>query len=227
MENLPDYLAPLFMVTTVLTIILFAQATPSRNFTMVFLLIWSGIWYFVADRGFFLDTAATPPRVIFMMGPVVLFIIALFVTKKGKQFIDSLDLKRLTMLHIVRLPVEIVLMILAIHKTIPDLLTYEGRNFDIIMGLTALPMVWFIFSRGVSKKVLLWWNILGVVLLFNVVIHGVLSLPVPFQQFAMEQPNIAMLYAPYNLLPGVIVPLVMFSQLAAIRQLLRNNPLRS
>jgi hypothetical protein len=46
-------------------------------------------------------------------------------------------------------------------------------------------------------------------------------LPLPFQQFAEEQPNIAMLYAPYNLLPGVIVPIVMFSQLAAIRRLLK------
>lgn len=188
---------------------------------MVFLFVWAAVWYFVANNGFFLDTQAMPPRVIFMMAPVILVMIGLFVTKPGQRFIDALDLKKLTILHVVRLPVEIVLMILAIHKTIPDLLTFEGRNFDIIMGLTALPMAWLIFTRGKNKKLLLWWNILGVILLLNVVIHGVLSLPLPFQQFAMEQPNRAMLYAPYNLLPGVVVPIVMLSQLAAIRQLLR------
>lgn len=221
MHNLPDYLGPLFIVTTALSIVLFAQATPSRNFTMVFLLLWSTLWYIIAETGFFLETQAMPPRVIFMMGPVIIVIILAFVTKKGKAFIDCLDLRILTLLHIVRLPVEIVLMLLAIHRVIPELLTFEGRNFDIVMGLTALPMVWLIFTKKVSKKILLAWNILGVILLFNVVIHGVLSLPLPFQQFAFDQPNVAMLYAPYNLLPGVIVPIVMFSQFVAIRQLLK------
>ncbi len=221
MQNLPDYLAPLFLVTTVLSVILFVQATPSKLITMVFLFMWSAVWYFVADTGFFLDTHAMPPRVIFMMGPAVVLLIGLFLTQSGKRYIDALDLRKLTMLHVVRLPVELILMILAIHKTIPELLTFEGRNFDIIMGLTALPMVWLIFTKGANRKYLLWWNILGVILLFNVVIHGVLSLPMPFQQFALEQPNTAMLYAPYNLLPGVVVPIVMLSQLAAIRQLIK------
>ena len=221
MENLPDYLAPLFLVTTALSIILFVQATPSKLYTMVFLFAWATTWYFVANNGFFLDTHTMPPGVIFMMGPAVVMMIIMFVTKSGKSYIDQLDLRKLTLLHIIRLPVEIVLMLLAIYKTIPEALTFEGRNFDIIMGLTALPMVWLIFTRGKSKKILLWWNILGVVLLLNVVIHGVLSLPLPFQQFAFDQPNTAMLYAPYNLLPGVIVPIVMFSQLAAIRQLVK------
>jgi hypothetical protein len=221
MQNLPDYLAPLFLVTTVLSIILFVQATPSKLYTMVFLFVWAAVWYFVAKNGFFLDTQAMPPRVIFMMAPVVLVMIGMFVTKPGKRYIDALDLKKLTILHIIRLPVEIVLMLLAIYRTIPELLTFEGRNFDIIMGLTALPMAWLIFTKGKNRKLLLWWNILGVILLLNVVIHGVLSLPLPFQQFAMEQPNRAMLYAPFNLLPGVVVPIVVLSQLAAIRQLLR------
>ena len=190
---------------------------------MVFLFLWGALWYIIAETGFFLDLQATPPRVIFMMGPVILAIIFAFVTKKGRTFIDRLDLRVLTLLHIVRLPVEIVLMLLAVHHTIPELLTFEGRNFDIIMGLTALPMAWLIFTKKVSKKILLAWNVLGVILLFNVVIHGVLSLPLPFQQFAFDQPNIAMLYAPYNLLPGVVVPIVMFSQFAAIRQLTRHS----
>lgn len=221
MQNLPAYLEPLFLVTAFLSIILFAQATPSKLFTMVFLFAWGAVWYIVAQRGFFLDVQSTPPRVIFMMGPVILITILFFITESGKRYIDNLDLQKLTALHVVRLPVEISLMILAIHHTIPDALTFEGRNFDIIMGLTALPISWLIFKRNRSKKFLLWWNILGIVLLFNVVIHGILALPLPFQQYAFDQPNVAMLYAPYNLLPGLIVPIVMFSQLAAIRQLVR------
>lgn len=223
MENLPSYLGPLFIVTAALSVILFAQATPTRNFTMVFLLLWGLLWGFIASTGFFLETTAVPPRPVLMMGPVIIVMILFFVTKKGRAIIDKMNLKALTMVHIVRLPVEIILMLLAIYKTIPELLTYEGRNFDIIMGLTALPMVWWIFSRKGNHKILLAWNILGIILLMNVVIHGVLSLPLPIQQFAMEQPNIAMLYAPYNLLPGLIVPVVMFSHLISIRLLMKRS----
>lgn len=221
METLPSYLGPLFIVTTALSIILFAQATPSRNFTMVFLLSWGLLMGVIANSGFFLDTSARPPRILFMMVPVLVVLSVFFISKKGRGIIDQMNLRALTLVHVVRIPVEIILMLLAIYKTIPQLLTYEGRNFDIIMGLTALPMVWLIFRKGVNRKFLLWWNVAGVILLLNVVIHGVLSLPLPFQVFGFDQPNVAMLHAPYNLLPGVIVPVVMFSHLASIRLLLK------
>jgi hypothetical protein len=227
MEHLPAYLSPLFIVTTALSILLFAQATPSRNLTMVLLLLWSLLFGIIAYAGFFLKLDAMPPRLVFMMAPAILIMILFFVTKKGRAFLDQLSLERLTILHVVRLPVEIILMLLAIYKTIPELLTFEGRNFDIIMGLTALPVAWWVFKRKGSRKFLLAWNILGIILLMNVVIHGVLSVPLPIQQFAFEQPNVAMLYAPYNLLPGVIVPIVMFSHLAAIRKLLQERRVAS
>jgi hypothetical protein len=219
MENLPQNISILFIATLFLTIFLFAKATPSRFITAAFLLGWTVLFIVLGKMNVFSDTAVMPPRFIFMMGPAVLIMILFFVTKKGKSFIDRMDLKALTLVHVVRLPVEIVLFLLAVHKTIPELLTFEGRNFDIIMGITAYPVMWWIFTRNGSKKLLLAWNILGLILLFNVVIHGVLSLPFPFQQLAHEQPNVAMLYSPYLLLPGLIVPVVMFSHFAAIRKL--------
>ncbi|HTF03693.1 MAG TPA: hypothetical protein VK826_06680 [Bacteroidia bacterium] len=221
MENLPQGISILFIGTIFLTIFLFAKATPSRFITVAFLLAWTIVFIALGKLDVFSDTTVMPPRFIFMMGPAILVMILFFATKKGRSVIDRMDIKALTLVHVVRLPVEIVLFLLAVHKTIPELLTFEGRNFDIIMGITAYPMAWWIFTRGGSRKLLLAWNILGLVLLFNVVIHGVLSLPFPFQQFAFEQPNVAMLHSPYLLLPGLIVPVVMFSHFATIRLLLR------
>jgi hypothetical protein len=57
----------------------------------------------------------------------------------------------------------------------------------------------------------------------NIVLNAVLSVPTAFQQFAFDQPNIAILYFPFNLLPAVVVPLVLLSHLVVIRQLLNNN----
>lgn len=218
MNNLPTYLDPLFITTALLAIFLFAAASPKKTTTAVFLILWGAFFGLLGYKGFFLSNEM-PPRILVMMVPAVLIIILFFVTKKGKAYIDSLNLRALTLVHLVRIPVEIILMILAMHKVIPELLTFEGRNYDIIMGLTALPVAWLVFNAKKLRKLLLWWNILGIVLLLNVVVHGILSLPLPFQQLAFDYPNFAMLCGPYNLLPGLIVPVVMFSHLASIRQL--------
>jgi hypothetical protein len=63
------------------------------------------------------------------------------------------------------------------------------------------------------------WNFICLGLLVNIIVNAVLSAPFPFQQFGFSQPNIAVLYFPYVWLPCGIVPLVLLSHLAVIRQL--------
>ena len=101
-------------------------------------------------------------------------------------------------------------------------MTFEGRNFDILAGITAPIMYYLVFvKQSMSKKTLLFWNFACLALLLNIVINAILSAPLPFQQFAFEQPNIAILYFPFNLLPSIVVPVVLFAHLVAIRRLLK------
>jgi hypothetical protein len=100
-------------------------------------------------------------------------------------------------------------------------MTFEGRNPDIISGLTAPLMFYFAFIRKTGgRNLLLFWNLGCVVLLMNIIRIATLSTPYPFQQMGFEQPNIAVLYFPFAWLPGCIVPLVLLSHLSSIRQLL-------
>ena len=146
--------------------------------------------------------------------------IFLFVSKGGQRWIKKLDLKTLTLLHVVRIPVELILYGLFIEKAVPELMTFSGRNFDILAGITAPFIYYFGFVKDIlSKKFTLVWNVLSLVLLLNIVINAILSAPLPFQQFAFEQPNIAILYFPFVWLPAVVVPLVLFSHLVAIKRL--------
>lgn len=64
------------------------------------------------------------------------------------------------------------------------------------------------------------WNFLGLALLIVIVVLAVLSAKTPLQQFAFDRPNIAVAYFPFNWLPSVVVPIVLLSHLAALRQLL-------
>jgi hypothetical protein len=91
-----------------------------------------------------------------------------------------------------------------------------------VSGLSAIPVAWLAFRSGAPGKSLLWWwNIICLLLLLNIVATAVRADPFPFQQIAFDQPNIAVLSFPFNLLPAVIVPLVFFGHLVAFRRLLR------
>ena len=71
-----------------------------------------------------------------------------------------------------------------------------------------------------SRNFLIVWNVLGLGFLLTIVGIAILSAPLPFQQLAFEQPNIAVLRFPYVLLPGIVVPLVGLSHLLHLKQLL-------
>ena len=100
-------------------------------------------------------------------------------------------------------------------------MTFEGRNLDILSGLTA-PLIYYFgyVKKQLPKSVLLGWNILCLGLLINIVRLAILSAPFPFQTLAFDQPNIAILYFPFVWLPCCVVPLVLLSHLATIRKLL-------
>jgi hypothetical protein len=221
LTNLPDSLIVIFLLTVILTFLLFINAVKNKPTAAVVLVIWLAVTGILSFKEVFLDTSAIPPRLTIVIVPAILFIILLLITKSGKRFTDSVDLKKLTLVHIVRVPVEITLFMLSTHKLIPELMTFAGRNFDILSGITA-PIVYFICfknSQLKNRRLLLIWNFVCLGLLLNIVINALLSAPFPFQQFAFDQPNIAILYFPFTWLPCFIVMIVLYSHLAAIRQL--------
>ena len=136
-----------------------------------------------------------------------------------------MDSGTLTLLHTIRIPVEFVLYWLYLDKQVPKLMTFAGGNYDIISGLTAPVIYYYGFvKKTFSRGILLGWNVICLGLLLNIVARAVLSSPSTFQKLAFDQPNMAILHFPYNWLPSVIVPLVLFSHLVSIRSLFRTVP---
>jgi hypothetical protein len=222
MEHLPASLYILFAFTALLTLVLFLRAVGFSKTLIGLLFLWIILESVLSISAFYQVTNVMPPRFMLLVLPPVVLIIITFLTKRGRIFIDGLNVGKLTLLHIIRIPVEITLYWLFLHKAVPDIMTFEGRNFDILCGITA-PIVYYIgYIKNVfHKNVLLAWNIICLLLLANIVGTAVLSAPFPIQQFAFSQPNIALLYFPFALLPGVIVPIVLFAHLVAIRKLIQ------
>jgi hypothetical protein len=223
--DLPDSVIAIFLLTVALTFFLFVNAARNKPAVILILFVWLAVTGFLSYEGIFQDTSAVPPRLILVMAPALLVIVFLLLSGHGRKFTDTLDLKKLTLVHIVRVPVEFILYSLAAHKLIPGLMTFAGRNFDIFSGITA-PIIYFAcFKNSLlrNRALLLTWNIICLGLLLNIVINALLSAPTPFQKFAFEQPNVAILYFPFTWLPCFIVMIVLYSQLAAIRQLLKKK----
>lgn len=145
-----------------------------------------------------------------------------FSTRRGRDFIDRIDLGELTLFHTIRIPVELTLFLLYGAGVMSVYITFEGTNYDIFSGLTAPVIYYLVFrNRRLTKGWLVGWNIFCLLLLLNVVVTAIFSIPSPLQRLAFDQPNIAVLYFPYALLPTLIVPLALFGHLVAFRQLSR------
>jgi hypothetical protein len=232
-HGLPLYISIVFVLTAIAAVLIFyfALIRSSSNNTIghakiivSILFFWLVIQGLVGLNNFYAtDTKGFPPRFILAIVPPFLTILILFFTKTGLVFIDHLPLEIITYLNIVRIPVELVLYWLMFHKAVPQLMTFEGRNFDIISGISSPFIAYYGFTvKKLGNKFILYWNMIALVLLLNVLTIGILSAPFVFQAFSFLQPNTAVLYFPFIWLPCFIVPLIFFGHLVSIRQLLKS-----
>ncbi len=235
LQNLSIYIIIAFLATVLLTLLLayftiknadLQETRNKANFILIGMIAWIALQTILTINNVYNSNLNALPPKIFVFGvfPMIFLMISLFLTTKGRLFIDSLPLKNLTYISVVRIPVEIVLYFLFVERFIPEIMTFEGQNFDVLAGISALFVVYFGFKENIpNKKLLLIWNFISFGLLMNIVITAILSAPSPFQKFGLEQPNIGILHFPVSLLPTFIVPVVMFSHLVAFRKLLKSQ----
>lgn len=222
MTHLPFYIPVVFILTTFLTVFLFYQASNKNMKFLMAIIAWLTIQSTIAVTGFFTVTTTSPPRFLLLIALPFVVITTMLSTTKGKEFINAFNIRTLTLLHTIRIPIEIVLFWLFLNKAVPQLMTFEGRNFDLISGITAPLVYYFGFMNGkLGAKSILAWNFICLFILLFTVGNAILSAPFPFQKFAFDQPTVAVLYFPFVWLPGLVVPLVIFSHLISIRLLLK------
>jgi len=213
-ELLPPWISVLFLATSLLTIGFFYYANGKPKTLLSLIILWSALHSILAYSGFYKVTDSIHPRFGLVLVPAVLIIIYGLLPKQQKWIFEKRNTKISTFLHVVRLPVELVLYALFIHKMVPELMTFEGRNYDILMGITAPIMGWLLLKNIVTKYILLLWNMIGLVLVLFILVNGILSAELPFQQFGFDQPNRGIMYFPFILLPATVVPIVIWTHLS-------------
>jgi hypothetical protein len=122
-----------------------------------------------------------------------------------------------------RVPLEILLW--AFHKQgrLPVQMTFSGRNFDVLTGLSALLVAWLAARGKLGRKGILAWNLAGLALLANIIAVAILSLPAPWRAFANDPPNELVLHFPYVYIPALFVMAALAGHLLVFRKLAREG----
>jgi len=222
-ENLPNWINWLFLITAILTIGVFHFANSKSNRLTFFIIIWSLTQSILAFIGFYENTDLVPPRFLHVLIPVFISLIYGLTNKPLKSILDNKNIKISTFIHTIRLPIEIILLHLYLNNMMPELMTFEGRNFDILAGISA-PIIGFLFMKNIiGKHTLIIWNFLGLALILFVFVNGILSSELPIQMLGFEQPTKAPNYFPFILLPATIVPIVIYSHITDIIKLWKDK----
>jgi hypothetical protein len=137
----------------------------------------------------------------------------------GSRLATTVPLAGLVGFQAFRVPVELLLHRLFVDGLVPIQMTYLGRNFDILSGITAALLAAWLAGGRRSRGLVLAWNLLGLVLLANIVVIAVLSTPVPFRQFLAEPANRLPAMFPYVWLPTCLVQAALLGHLLVFRAL--------
>ncbi|HCW08937.1 MAG TPA: hypothetical protein DGG95_16400 [Cytophagales bacterium] len=163
-------------------------------------------------------------RFPFNVAPVILIpfigIVLFTFSTTAKEILLQLKPEAIIRIQFFRFFVELIIWALFLQKLLPIQMTFEGRNLDIISGISAPLIAWLLANQKISKTVVIVWNIACLGLLINIVTVAILSMPTPAQYFFNEPYNTAVAKFPYVFLPAFLVPLAYMLHFFSIRQML-------
>ncbi|MGW9684540.1 hypothetical protein [Flagellimonas sp. 2504JD1-5] len=179
---------------------------------------WLALQYFIWTTGFYYDLSLPPRIPLFMVLPLFLFIVFFMFKNRNHKVLASIPIALPIAVQSFRAVIEVLFYFTFIQGILPVQVTFEGANYDVLIGLSAIVMAVYANRPNASRKVLLVWNIIGIlVVLFAAFIFitsfyfpsiwGDTGIPIGFNQF------------PFLLLPTFLMPFAVFLHVLSIVQL--------
>lgn len=183
------------------------------------LLAWLAATTSIAATGLLRDFSASPPPLMPLVGLSLGLTVLLVLSRFGGRLATGLGVAALVGYQVFRVPLELVLFMLHRDGAIPVQMTFEGLNFDVVSGLTAIPVAWLAARGRLPAWGLLLWNLLGFGLLLAIGAISFLSTPTAMRLFTNEPANTFVAGAPYVWLPTFLVPAALFGHVLVFRRL--------
>jgi hypothetical protein len=169
----------------------------------------------LARQGVLLDFS--PPRLPVLVLVLAAGSVAFAASRAGLRLIAVTPAWTIVALNAFRLPLELIMHRAATEGVMPLQMSFEGRNFDILTGISAIGVALYMRSGKAPSWLPRAWNVMGLLLLVNVVTVAVLSMPTPLRVFLNEPPNVWVTHFPFVWLPCFLVQLALISHLLMFR----------
>jgi hypothetical protein len=184
-------------------------------FTMAWIIIVGAL----AVKGVFSDFSTLPPRPVILILLPLPVVIYLSFTRTFREIVQQVPLHWLIAFQSFRIAVELLLWQGYQKGIIPVQMSFEGRNFDIAAGILAIITAWIVSRRRGNYRVIARaYHFTGLLLLLNVLIVALLSMPTPFRYFTNEPSLAAVGRFPMIYLPGILVVLAYTAHIFSLRQ---------
>jgi hypothetical protein len=190
----------------------------------VFLALWL-IYLSLISYTEVLNDFSLPPKLpLLVVLPIfVVLIISLF-KKATSDLVSVTAVSWLIYIQGFRIIVELIIWGGYQIGLMPLITTFEGSNYDILVGITAIPMAYYAKSVKASRSLLILWNIAGLLVLANTVRIIITSAYFP-AGIGLDTGTIGAEFVslPYLLIPGLFMPLAVYIHALSIKQLLRQT----
>ena len=175
------------------------------------------VTWFAAASGVLRQWERTPPPFALLVVSIVALASAMTYSRFGARIATGIPIWALVFVQAFRFPLELAMHGMYTRGIMPMQMTYTGLNFDILTGITAIPVA-LLAARGGGGSLVAAWNILGLALLINVVTVAILGTP-RFRYFGEEHLNVWVTYPPFVWLPAVMVLAALAGHLLIFRAL--------
>ena len=179
---------------------------------------WMALTWAIAEAGLLRHWERTPPPFLLLAVSIFAWAAAIAFSGLGQRLARFVPLWALVAVQAFRLPLELAMHQMSERGIMPVEMTYTGRNFDILTGITAV-VVAALAARGLAgRRLVTAWNVLGLALLVNVVTVAILATP-RIRYFGDDHLNVWVTYVPFVWLPAVMVLAALAGHLVIFRAL--------
>ena len=195
------------------------KASRIRTTYVIFISAWIAYIFLLAGSGV-LGSFSLPPRVpLLVVIPAIAAII--FITSRPwfRESIQNTPVHALVYIQAFRIVVELLIYSGYRNNIYPQRTTFEGLNFDIVVGCSALLVGYLAQRNWIGKKAILAWNFLSLTILCLTVYSFISTYY--FTDYISVTNNMEFVRMPYLLLPAVLLPYAVFFHVASIRQMFR------
>ena len=125
----------------------FEETRNNLAVTIIVLLVWLMFTLIIGISGVLSDFTSMPPKLLLIILPPFVFIMLIMLSKQFHDLCKPLGNFWFIYPQSFRILMEFILWLLYRYKIIPIQMTWEGYNFEIIIGLTAPIVAYYCFTK--------------------------------------------------------------------------------